>query len=60
MTDKKHAIISILQQNARISDAALGAVLGMSAEEAAAEIRKLEDAGVIKGYSVILDDEIYD
>lgn len=60
MTDKKHAIISILQQNARIPDAALGAVLGMSAEEAAAEIRKLEDAGVIKGYSVILDDEIYD
>jgi len=60
MTDKKHAIISILQQNARISDTALGEVLGMTAEEAAAEIRKLEEEGIIKGYSVILDEELYD
>ena len=60
MTEKKHAIISILQQNARISDTALGEVLGMTAEEAAAEIRKLEEEGIIKGYSVILDEELYD
>ena len=60
MTEKKHAIISILQQNARISDTALGEVLGMTAEEAAAEIRKLEEEGIIKGYSVIIDEELYD
>ena len=53
-------IIRILQQNARISDAALGEMLGISAEEAAARIEKLEKDGVIKGYSVIVDDDLYD
>ena len=53
-------IVKILQQNARISDAALGEMLGISAEEAAAEIEKLEKSGVIKGYSVIVDDDLYD
>ena len=56
----KNEIISILQQNARISNRALGEILGISADEAAAEIKMLEDAGIIKGYSVILDDEKYD
>lgn len=53
-------IIRILQQNARISDAELAEMLGITAEEAAAEIRKLESSGVIKGYSVIVNDELYD
>ena len=56
----KNEIIRILQQNARISDAALGEMLGITAEEAAAEIAKLEKSGVIKGYSVIVDEEKYD
>lgn len=56
----KNEIIKILQQNARISNTALGEMLGISAEEAAAEIKKLEDSGVIKGYSVIVDEEKYD
>ncbi len=56
----KNDIIRILQQNARISDAALGDMLGITAEQAAAEIHKLESEGVIRGYSVILDDELYD
>lgn len=53
-------IISILQQNARISDTALGEILGISPEEAGKKIKQLEDSGVIKGYSVIVDDEKYD
>ncbi len=53
-------IVKILQQNARITNTALGEMLGISAEEAAAEIKKLEDEGVIRGYSVIVDDELYD
>jgi len=53
-------IVKILQQNARISDSELGEILGISAEEAGAKIRKLESDGVIKGYSVIVDDEKYD
>lgn len=56
----KNEIINILQQNARILNHALGEMLGISADEAAAEIKKLEDSGVIKGYSVILDDDLYD
>ncbi|MBO5163844.1 MAG: Lrp/AsnC family transcriptional regulator [Ruminococcus sp.] len=56
----KNEIIGILQQNARISNTAMGEMLGISPEEAAAEIRKLEEAGVIRGYSVILNDEKFD
>ncbi|MBE6856278.1 MAG: Lrp/AsnC family transcriptional regulator [Ruminococcus sp.] len=56
----KNDIIRILQQNARISDRELGVMLGISEEEASAEIKKLEDEGVIKGYSVILNEELYD
>lgn len=56
MTD----IVKILQQNARISDTELGEILGVTPEEAAAEIKRLEDEGVIRGYSVIVDDELYD
>ena len=53
-------IIKILQQNARISNAELGAMLGISADEAAEKMKELESSGIIKGYSVILDDELYD
>ena len=56
----KNDIIRILQQNARISDRELGVMLGISEEEASAEIKKLEDEGGIKGYSVILNEELYD
>ncbi|MBE6862880.1 MAG: Lrp/AsnC family transcriptional regulator [Ruminococcus sp.] len=53
-------IIEILQQNARISDREIAAMLGITEAEAAAEIKKLEDTGVIKGYSVIVNEELYD
>ena len=53
-------IIRILQQNARISNTELGEMLGITPQEAAAEIKKLEEDGVIRGYSVILNDELYD
>ena len=56
----KNEIIKILQQNARISNTAIGEMLGITAEEAANEIAKLEKSGVIKGYSVIVDEEKYD
>lgn len=56
----KNKIISILQQNARISNTALGEMLGITADQAAAEIKRLEDDGVIRGYSVILDDDKFD
>lgn len=56
----KNEIIRILQQNARISNTAMGEMLGITSEQAAAEIHRLEEEGIIRGYSVILDDEKYD
>lgn len=56
----KNEIIRILQQNARISNTAMGEMLGITPEQAAAEIHRLEEEGIIRGYSVILDDEKYD
>ena len=56
----KNEIIRILQQNARISNTSMGEMLGISPEQAAAEISKLEHEGIIRGYSVILDDDRYD
>lgn len=56
----KNEIIRILQQNARISNSAMGEMLGISPEQAATEIHQLENEGVIRGYSVILDDEKFD
>ncbi len=53
-------IIKILQQNSRISNEELAEMLGITADEAAAEIKRLETEGVIMGYSVILNDELYD
>lgn len=53
-------IIRILQQNARISNKEMAEMLGITADAAAAEIKRLEDNGIIKGYSVILNEELYD
>ncbi len=53
-------IVRILQQNSRISDSELAEMLGISEEEAAREVKKLETSGVIRGYSVIINDELYD
>lgn len=53
-------IVRILQQNARISNTELGEILGISPDEAESEIKRLENEGVIRGYSVIVDDELYD
>ncbi|MDE5764669.1 MAG: Lrp/AsnC family transcriptional regulator [Ruminococcus sp.] len=56
----KNEIIRILQQNARISNSALGEILGIPPEQAAEEIHRLEQQGIIRGYSVILDDDKFD
>lgn len=56
----KNEIIRILQQNARISNTAMGEMLGISPEQAASEIHQLEEEGIIRGYSVIVDDEKFD
>lgn len=50
-------LITLLQQNARMSDAELAVLLGASEAEVAAEIQALEEEGVIKGYSAVVDEE---
>ena len=53
-------LLALLKQNARLSNAELAAMLGRTEQEVAAEIADLEYAGVIRGYSVILDEELAD
>ena len=50
-------LLALLKQNARLSNAELAAMLGKTEQEVAAEIADLEHAGVIRGYSVILDED---
>lgn len=50
-------ILSILQQEARISFKELGQRIGLTGTAIAERVRKLEDEGIIKGYSIKLDRE---
>jgi Lrp/AsnC family transcriptional regulator, leucine-responsive regulatory protein len=52
-----HRLLAALTDNARISLADLGRVLGMSAQSAADRLRRLEEVGVIGGFTVRLDPE---
>ena len=52
-----HKLLAALTDNARISLADLGRFLGMSPQSAADRLRRLEDVGVIAGFTAILDPE---
>ncbi len=52
-TDRK--IIALLQRDARMTNAALAAEVGLTAPSVFERVRKLEQRGVIKGYTVQLD-----
>ncbi|MGN0612950.1 MAG: Lrp/AsnC family transcriptional regulator [Porcipelethomonas sp.] len=49
-------LIDLLKQNARFSNEQLAAMLGTTPEDVAEQISRLEEDGIIKGYSVILDE----
>lgn len=49
--------IKQLMDNARSTWAELGALLNLSAPAAAERVRKLEEGGIIKGYSALVDPE---
>lgn len=51
-------LLHLLKQNARLSNEELGAMLEITPAEVAAQIKKLEEDGIIKGYSVVLNDEL--
>jgi Lrp/AsnC family leucine-responsive transcriptional regulator len=48
-------IIALLQQDARMTNAALAAEVGLTAPSVFERVRKLEQRGVIKGYTVQVD-----
>src|ERR1043166_2076186 len=55
--DKDRAILKILQQNARTSNAEIARQLGMAPSAILERIRRLEASGVIQGYEARIDPE---
>ena len=53
LTDRK--IISILQKDGRITMKHLGELINMSTPSTIDRVRRLEEAGVIKGYTAVVD-----
>ncbi len=53
-----NALLHLLKQNARLSNETLATMLDTTPEAVAEQIAQLERDGVIKGYSLILNDEI--
>ena len=53
LTDRK--IISILQKDGRITMKHLGELINMSTSSTIDRVRRLEEAGVIKGYAAVVD-----
>jgi len=53
-------ILSLLRNNARLSNRELGVMLGISEEEAARQVKALEKEGVIKGYLTVCNESKVD
>ena len=53
-------LVDLLRENARMSNDQLAAILGTTPQAVAEEIRKLEEDGMIIGYSAIINEEKYD
>ncbi len=53
-------LLNLLSQNARLSCEEISVMLGISKEEVEKQIKMYEEQGVIKGYSVILNDVLID
>ena len=51
------ALLEILEGDARQTPAQAGVLLGIAEEEAKTRIKNLEEAGVIRGYTVLVDRE---
>ena len=49
-------ILSLLRNNARLSNRELGVMLGISEEEAASQVKALEKKGIIKGYLTVCNE----
>ncbi|MBK8433820.1 MAG: Lrp/AsnC family transcriptional regulator [Chloroflexi bacterium] len=50
-------ILTLLQQDARLSNAAIGEQVGINASSVYERVKKLERKGIIKGYTAVVDAE---
>ena len=50
-------ILKLIENNARISDADIATIVGLSENEVKAAIREMESSGIIRGYKTIIDRE---
>ncbi len=57
LDDYGRKLLAELQQDVRTSFADLGRRIGLSASPTAERLRRMEDAGIIRGYSVDIDRE---
>ena len=48
-------ILKLIEKDAKMSVEDIAAIVGISAEEAAAEISEMENAGIIRGYKGVID-----
>lgn len=55
INDKDRAILNVLQLNSRLSYRQIAKKLGISVVTVMNRVKRLEDSGVIKNYSVVLD-----
>ncbi len=55
LDDVDQKILALLQRDARLTNAAIGAEVGLTAPSVFERIRKLEQRGVIRGYTVKLN-----
>lgn len=53
-------LVDLLRQNARLTNAQLSTMLGISEDEVAKKIKALENDGTIIGYSAIINEEEFD
>lgn len=58
--NRMKTLVDLLRENARMSNDQLAAILGTTPQAVAEEIRKLEEDGMIIGYSAIINEEKYD
>lgn len=57
LDDIDRAILAVLQDNARVSNAAVARAVGLTPPATLERTRRLEDAGIIRGYHADLDPE---
>ena len=50
-------ILKVLEENARYTNQEIAVMLGITEDEVAQEIHRLEEEGIIRGYKTIVDRE---